>query len=171
MKNISSDSSTLAALKIFVQNGYVSNENQLIDTLSTVSSCSIKSEIAIILSDRIESISYHDAFCKLLALAINDQDYYLKVTNKLNLNEEYVQKYKPEKKTFNFDDIDFGSHDISIPNGVNCISHSIMTNGDTRHEIKKFSNGMVIENRYVNNGGMSRTVTYEKNNSSFFNYF
>ena len=156
LKNISSDDSTLLALKTFIDYGFVSNELQLIDLLSTVTSSSFKSEVAISLCGHMETISDHDTFCKLLASANNDQDNYLKVASKLSLNDEYVQKYKPENNSFSIciDNISLNSNscDVSIPVGVHCASFtSVMSNGE-RHEVRKYSNGMVVETRKTKDG-------------------
>ena len=169
LKNISSDSSKLSALKTFIEYGYKSNEHQLIDLLSTASSSSTKSEFAISLSScmvpisNYDIISDHDLFCESLAKAIDDYDYYLKVTNKFNLNCEYVEKYKPEKRSFDIhiDNMSFNSNscDVSIPSGVYCTSSTLVTNNGEIHYVKEYSNGMVVQTQQSKNGHTTNIIS------------
>ncbi len=139
LNNISSDSSTLATLKIFVRAGLKVNVDELIRLFETCSSNSTKTDIVLAFDKLTEPISNHESFCKTLAISIDDPDYYLKAAKKLNLDEDNVQKYKPEKKNFRMNfgcdaGIDFGSE-------ANCISeYRTISNGVTSLT-KTYSNG------------------------------
>ena len=167
MKNISSDSSTLSAFKTFVSAGLKVKGDKIIDLLTAFSSNSTKVDAIASIGELSEPISDQDKFCKLLAISIDDHDQYLKATNKLNLNDEFVQKYKPEKSSFNtMSNQNFDSNDI--PSGVFCISSMVNMTSDGKHEIKQYSNGMTVEIKCNKYGGFSKTVSHGKSNSSSY---
>lgn len=95
LKNISSDKSTLQMLKVFIQYGLNINYYKIFDILYTMHMSTTRAD-AIFAFDRIfGSIDNHDKYCKKLATVIYDQNGYIKVANKLNLDGDSIERYKP----------------------------------------------------------------------------
>jgi hypothetical protein len=90
---ISSDSSILQALYIFIESGLKINYDELFDILDTLGSNDSKVDAILLLFDNIVGkISDHEKYCQKLATAINSEGQYLKVAKKFQLNSESIKK-------------------------------------------------------------------------------
>lgn len=119
LQNISSDSSTLSAIRTFIDCGLQINYDDIFSIINTCSSNSAKSNIVLAFNTFLDSIDDHDKYCQMLAKNIDDEDYYLKACEKLNLNDECVQKYLPPKKSsFIFVSGTNGTYTISGTNSI-----------------------------------------------------
>lgn len=146
LNEISSDSSRLSALKIFIRSGLKVNQDQLFDICNTINSNSSKVDAILAFDNFTEPISDHEKYCEKLATTIDDLDQYLKVAKKLKLNEDFVQKHKPEKKNISiFSTFTNGVSDFNDRPGVYCVNTTTCISGTVKTIRRTYSDGSVYE--------------------------
>ena len=97
VQNITSDSAKIECIKLFLKNETISCM-LLLEICHTFSSDSVKCDCCLEFAEKVFPIVGHEEFCRALAAEISDPEYYLKVTEKLNIIDQFAQEYKPRIK-------------------------------------------------------------------------
>ena len=98
VQNITSDSAKIECIKLFLEKEMISC-TLLLEICHTFSSDSAKCDCILEFAEKIFPIVNRNEFCRALAAEISDSKYYLKVTNRLNIDDFFVQAHKPENKS------------------------------------------------------------------------
>ena len=97
LQNITSDSAKIECIKLFLKKVIISCM-LLLEICHTFSSDSAKCDCCLEFAEKVFPIVGHAEFCRALAAEISDPEYYLKITEKLNIIDRFVQEHKPKIK-------------------------------------------------------------------------